>query len=114
MSALLNATPKAASTGRLPVTDDTSTPDHFSSGIPYESDGTVAIDLASAVAHYYMAMPFTAAGRIAASVSSVTSHGNGAIPYVTGKLSLEDAAVASGTHGVGYTAGAELSAVGLP
>ncbi len=113
MSALLTSAVKA-STGRLQINDDTDTPDNISSGIPYESDGKVAVDLNGDVDHHSMGLPFTAEGRLAVTISTVTSYGGGATPLAGGKLSLEDAAPANYSAGVGYTAGGELSAVGLP
>ena len=113
MSALLNAVLKAAQTGRLQTTDGTSTPNNFSSGIPYESDGTVAIDLSGAISNGYMGLPYTAEGRIAATTDSVDHYGSGAAPFgAGGKLCIEDAAVDHYAHGVGYTAAGNLSITG--
>ena len=123
MSAILNAATKDATTGAVSVTVGTSAPDHFQGGVPYESDGTVAVDLSSAVDHYQNQLPFTAAGRIATTLDTVASYGNGATPFYAGRLCMGSTGVDHYVHGVPYgedgatehtTAEATLALANLP
>ena len=56
--------------GELTVVNGSSIPNHFHNGIPYESNGSLAIDLAGAVDHYHQGLPFTLEGRL---VSELTA-----------------------------------------
>ena len=111
MSVLLQTVLK--SSGALSVTVDTDAPDLFSNGIPMESDGTLAVDTASAVANYQQALPFTAAGRLAVTTAEPTSFGPGAAPYAGGKLCMEAGSIVNTVASVGFVADGSIASTSL-
>ena len=70
VSALLNATSKTAS--GVVVTNGTAAPSFYDSGLPYESDSSLAIDNTTAISTYHQGLPFTANGRLVTSTAAVT------------------------------------------
>jgi hypothetical protein len=108
MSALFNRFPSG---GALDVTVGTLAPDHYSSGLPFDADGSVSIDTATAIDHYHQGLPFTAVGRIAASVGqAVVRFGSGAAPFdATGRLATAALAVDHYSSGVPYTTASSIA-----
>jgi hypothetical protein len=103
MSALLNACPKAAN-GSLIVTVGTLAPDHYSSGIPYEADGSLAL-FQGVADHYHQGLGFSATGRLCRQGADPTHFGSGAAPYPAGNsLGTIPGAPTHFTNGVGYSA----------
>jgi hypothetical protein len=111
MSTLLQAVLK--SSGALSVTVNTDAPDFFSGGIPLESDGTLAVDTASAVANHQQGLPFTAAGRLAVTTDAPTDTGMGAAPYAGGKLCMEAGTIVNTTGSVPFVADGSVASTSL-
>ena len=111
MSGVLQSVLK--SSGALSVTVATDAPDFVSSGIPLESDGTLAVDTASAVATTQQGLPFTAAGRIAVTTDAPTSTGMGAAPYAGGKLCMEAGTIVSTSASVPFVADGSIASTSL-
>ena len=113
MSSLLISAPKDEN-GRIYVTNGTSKPDHYSCGIPYEADGSVAITSGGAAVRYTNGLPLTAAGRIATvagppqyfSAGSMPLRGS---PLLAGAIGSTDVDHFSG--GVGYDAQGRVALV---
>ena len=62
-------------------TSGAGTPSHFSNGLPYESDGSVAVVIDGVVTHHHQGLPFTAEGRLAVTLSGPpTRFGGGLTP----------------------------------
>ena len=81
MSALLQGVPIADNGGVL-VTNGSTVPDHVHSGIPYEADGSVAVDYLNPANHFHQGLGYTSVGRLAANlVATVDYFGNGAAPF---------------------------------
>lgn len=63
------------------VTDAITAPDHYHNGLPYEADGSLAVDGAN-VDHIHQGLPFTALGRLTVGIEgSPVRFGNGAAPF---------------------------------
>lgn len=103
MSALLQGRPVPA-TGLVDTTDGTIAPGIFHNGLPYEVDGTLAVDDAGVIAFHHQGLPFTATGRLVVAIGgTVLLYGSGAAPIdVSGRLVMAIAAIASVSSGVGY------------
>ena len=114
MSQILQATVRSTG-GAILVTDSTSPPVRYSGGLPRESDGSLSIDLASAISAYNHGLPFTAAGRIACSTGGVVRFGSGAAPFdAAGRLVMGDTGASTfSIAGVIYTSALEIFADGL-
>ena len=62
-------------------TSGAGTPSHFSNGLPYESDGSVAVVIDGVITHHHQGLPFTAEGRLAVTLSGPpTRFGGGLTP----------------------------------
>ena len=79
MSALL-ATCLINAQGQIIATADTVRPDHFSNGLPFEADGSLAVQPASAV-RFHQGIGFTDTSRIAVSGDTVLYFGSGAAGF---------------------------------
>lgn len=90
MSQLLASTIRGQKLGALSYVDGTSAPTHFSNGLPYENDGSVAVAVDGVIDHYHQGLPFTADGRLAVTLSGTpTRFGGGAAPFsASGQLVL--------------------------
>jgi len=90
MSQLLASTIRGQKLGALSYVDGTSAPTHFSNGLPYENDGSVAVAVDGVIDHYHQGLPFTADGRLAVTLSGPpTRFGGGAAPFsASGQLVL--------------------------
>lgn len=110
MSALLQGRPVPA-TGLMDVTDGTLAPDFFHNGLPYESDGTLAVDDAGVIAFHHQGLPFTATGRLVVAIAGTVSlYGSGAAPIdANGRLVMAIVAVANFSSGVGYGAAGRVA-----
>ena len=111
MSALLQTVLKSSDV--LSVTVGTDAPDHFISGIPYESDSTLAVDKTTATDHYHQGLPFTAAGRLSVTLDTPTVISNGAAPFASGRLCMEAGTIVIYTDGVSYTSDGSLASTSL-
>ncbi len=90
MSQLLASTIRGQKLGALSYVDGTSAPTHFSNGLPYENDGSVAVAVDGVIDHHHQGLPFTADGRLAVTLSGTpTRFGGGAAPFsASGQLVL--------------------------
>lgn len=114
MSALFQALAKDSATGALLVTTGTAAPDHYYSGLPFESDGTLCVDTSGAITHYHQGIPFTAEGRISVTTDAVSYYGSGAAPFSSaGRLAMTADAASSHSSGVAYSASGSITALGL-
>ena len=101
------------------VTDGLGPPDHWSDGIPYEADGTIAVSTAGGIDHYSQGLPFTAGGRIAIGQVDPVRFGSGSAPFdgagrlafdLTGQPNIYDNGELAGggvnipptNHGIGF------------
>jgi len=90
--------------------DGTAAPDHFNNGIPYDADGALASDFASAMSHYHQGLPFTAAGRLVAKTGLLGFYGSGAAPFIDAEtLLIEEAVAVIWSGGVGYTSAGAIA-----
>ena len=111
MSAILQSVTKSA--GVLSVTDGTLAPDHFSSGVPYESDDTLAVDKTTAVSTTSQGLPFTANGRLAITETTPAYSGSGSAPFASGKLCMEAGTVTHISNGVPHTSDGSIASTSL-
>jgi hypothetical protein len=114
MSQILQKIVTAAS-GASTFVNGTTTPDLVKNGVPYMSDGAVAVDTTGAITHYHQGLPFTTEGRLAADSSGApTRIGNGGAPFTaTGRLSIAAGEEASHySAGIAYTAASSVIFVG--
>ena len=99
---------QAASFGGLRMTVGAGVPDHFSSGIPYEADGSVAA-VDAAPTHHHQGLGYDAQGRLCVLLGfDPNIFGNGTAPFLVaspGRLCAEAAAIDHYATGVPYTAG---------
>ena len=103
MSQLLQV---ATRSGALAQTVGTLAPAHYANGLPFDADGSLAVDTASAIDHYQLGLPFTAAGRLCVAAAAVDHFGSGGAPFTaTGRL-------AQGTPTDHYSAGIPYTATG--
>jgi hypothetical protein len=90
-------------------------PHHFANGLPYEADGTLALDNVGATDHVHQGLPFTVQGRLVyAGGSAVPEYfGAGAAPFqpvVDSKLAFAFAQpVTHFSGGVAYSAEGRVS-----
>lgn len=111
MGALLQLVPPRVA-GAIDITIGTLAPDHFANGLPYEADGTLAVDTATAIDHHHQGLPFTAVGRLATASGNPTYFGMGASPFTAAnRLNVVIAAVDHYSSGVGYTVTNSVAAV---
>ena len=105
MSYLLLSTISGQKIGALSYTDGDTLPNHFTNGLPYESDGTLAVSVDGAISHYHQGLPFTASGRLAGTLSEApTRFGGGAAPFsASGHLTLGSSGVTHYSGGICYT-----------
>ena len=105
MSYLLLSTISGQKIGALSYTDGDTLPNHFANGLPYESDGTLAVSVDGAISHYHQGLPFTASGRLAGTLSETpTRFGGGAAPFsASGHLTLGSSGVTHYSGGICYT-----------
>ena len=105
MSYLLLSTLSGQKIGALSYTDGDTLPNHFTNGLPYESDGTLAVSVDGAISHYHQGLPFTASGRLAGTLSEApTRFGGGAAPFsASGHLTLGSSGVTHYSGGICYT-----------
>ena len=105
MSYLLLSTISGQKIGALSYTDGDTLPNHFANGLPYESDGTLAVAIDGAISHYHQGLPFTASGRLAGTLSETpTRFGGGAAPFsASGHLTLGSSGVTHYSGGICYT-----------
>ena len=105
MSYLLLSTISGQKIGALSYTDGDTLPNHFANGLPYESDGTLAVSVDGAISHYHQGLPFTASGRLAGTLSETpTRFGGGAAPFsASGHLTLGSGGVTHYSGGICYT-----------
>lgn len=94
------------------VRGSAATPAYTHNGIPFDSDGALAVQDA-VIRHYNQGLPFTESGRIAATMlGAVVNIENGAAPF-TAESKLAIAGLASPiTHyanGVGFTADSKVA-----
>lgn len=69
-------------------TDGALAPAHFHNGLPFEADGSLAVQISGAVDHHHQGLPFTAVGRLAISPTGPVDHtGSGCSAFnATGQL----------------------------
>lgn len=73
----------------IEFTDGLLKPLHFSDGLPYEQNGTIAADTVSPIDHYHQGLPFTEVGRLCVSSSDPVRFEGGAAPITAdGRLSM--------------------------
>lgn len=97
--------------GAVLVTDGTAAPDHFANGLPYEADGSLAVDSVSAITGVSAAIPVTAVGRIATGTTPARAN-MGAMPLTAdGRLVMAAGAVSHYSSGVPYTAVPQIAAI---
>ena len=113
MSYLLLSTISGQKIGALSYTDGDSIPDHFSNGLPFETDGSLAVDVDGAISHYHQGLPFSADGRLVGTLSETpTRFGGGAAPFsAEGRLVLGSSGATHYSGGVGYTEAGSIGAV---
>lgn len=89
----------------IPVTDAGTAPDHYWNGLPFEANGTLAVDNGGLPTHYWQGLGFTANGRLAASLNGVLDHfGMGAAGFNTlDQLIYQFGAANSYANGVPYS-----------
>ena len=112
MSELLASTIRGQKLGALSYADGTSAPKYFGSGLPFEDDGSIAVEVDGAIDHYHQGLPFTADGRLAVTLSGPpTRFGGGAAPFsASGQLVLGS----DGSHysgGIPFTATSAISSI---
>tara|TARA_R100000541_G_scaffold54431_2_gene62913 strand:- start:35 stop:1723 length:1689 start_codon:yes stop_codon:yes gene_type:complete len=110
VSELLASTIRGQKLGALSYADGTSAPKYFGSGLPFEDDGSIAVEVDGAIDHYHQGLPFTADGRLAVTLSGPpTRFGGGAAPFsASGQLVLgSDSSHYSG--GIPFTATSAIS-----
>ena len=81
MSALLQTVPRTE--GRLEVTVAATPPDHWSNGLPFEADGSLACDAANPN-HYHQGLPYSVNNRICYAGGATPApayFGSGAAPF---------------------------------
>lgn len=86
-------------------TDAASQPHHFHNGLPFEADGTIAVDFSQPITHYSQGLPFTSTNRLNCSVFAVSKFAPGASPRHSGNsigVKGSGAAVAH-IHGIRYS-----------
>lgn len=104
MSALLQGVPRRNATGQILFTVGATPPDHFSGGIPYEADGSVAVENGP-IDHYHQGLPYTASGRLATGGGTVvTYYGGGAAAFAANGQQATSTLPDVYVHGVAYGA----------
>ena len=113
MSGVLAGLPLRQRITALGYADGTVAPHHVDSGIPYEVDGSVAIDTVSPIDHYSNGLGFTLTGRLACSlVGPVVRVEAGPRPFDAGnRLVLEEGANQSFNHGLGFTPSQAINSI---
>lgn len=77
MSAILQKWSKNASFGSAP-------PSHRHNGLPFDSNGRLAVHNGGVIDHYHLGLPYTANGRIAVDLNAVpVRSGSGSATYST-------------------------------
>lgn len=112
MSILLKGAVDAA--GDLQITNGTASPNHVHNGIPYESDGSLAVDLSGAITHYHQGLAFTATGRLASEITAIAPNyagSGGAVFTAANRSAFAQQVISLVMGGVGYTT---LGAVATP
>lgn len=111
MSQLLQVATRAG--GNIPVTDGVLAPADFDQGIPYEADGSLAVDDLGVIDHHWQGLPFTAIGRLAVALNGVVdTYGAGAMPLNTaGQLVTGAGAIDHYSAGIPYHSGGGISVV---
>ena len=94
-------------------TNGTGAPSHFSNGLPFETDGSLAVDVDGVISHYHQGLPFSADGRLVGTLSETpTRFGGGAAPFsAEGRLVLGSSGATHYSGGVGYTEAGSIGAV---
>ena len=105
MSALLNG---VSTGGAISITNGSTTPDHFHNGLPYEADGSLAVEI-GAPTHYHQGLGFSAAGRLSSTVGSVSYFGGGAAPFTASLQLAQAVGVEHYSSGVPYSAAGAVS-----
>ena len=113
MSYLLLSAISGQKIGALSYTDGDSIPDHFANGLPFETDGSLAVDVDGVISHYHQGLPFSADGRLVGTLSETpTRFGGGAAPFsAESRLVLGSSGVTHYSGGVGYTEAGSIGAV---
>ena len=109
MSALLNGGVLNAAGGEIKANNGTGAPDHFQNGLPFESDGKLAVDFTAVADHYHQGIAFSANGRIAAKSGAAQYYGSGAAPFLpVAILSIVDDVADHYSSGVAYGTGNQV------
>jgi len=98
--------------GSISVTDEHIPPAYFAQGLPFELDGTLAVDHVGLISHVHQGLPFSPTGRLVVSFGGVVTRiGDGGAPFTADNhLALEDAAVSFYASGIPYTSSGQISA----
>lgn len=88
-------------------------PDHIHNGLPYEGDGSLAVENIGTIDHYHQGMPFTANGRIPVAINgSVSRIAVGGAPFtLLGNLVIATGPPDHYSLGVPYTASNQIAVV---
>ena len=113
MSYLLLSTISGQKIGALSYTDGNSIPDHFANGLPFETNGSLAVDVDGVISHYHQGLPFSADGRLVGTLSETpTRFGGGAAPFsAEGRLVFGSSGVTHYSGGICYTEAGSIGAV---
>ena len=112
MSVLLQGVPAMQGGKTIRILVGAEPPDHFHNGLPYDADGSLAVESAPAVTHHHQGLPFSVNKRLAVFVNGVvTSVQPGAMPFVGPHLALSTGVVDHVSSGVQYTAGQQIAVV---
>lgn len=111
MSQLLQVATRGG--GAVNVSLGTLVPDYFDQGIPYDSNGGVAVANLGAIHHYHQGLPFTAVGRISvAQNGTVARVGNGGAPFNSANFLVEGGGVVNHySAGIPYTATQQIKTI---
>jgi hypothetical protein len=88
-------------------------PDHVHNGIPYEADGSLAVENLGAIDHFHQGLPYTTTGRLTVAVNgAVLRIASGGGPFTAaGNLVIGAGAVEHYSLGVPYTATNQIAMV---
>ena len=113
MSAILGLVPLRQGLTAVDITNGVAAPDHFSNGVPYEADKSVAVAIDGVIDHYHQGLGFSAAGRLAATLTGPpTRFNSGAAPMnATGHLVFAIGSNAHYNSGLGYTPNSSVNSV---
>ncbi len=111
MSQLLQIGTRAVA-GQVTTLDGVAGPTYFDQGIPFMSNGAVAVDDAGVIDHHWQGLPFTAVGRLAVAIGGVVSRVESSAPFTAaGLLVFGIGAVDHFSHGIPYTITGQIKTV---